>query len=76
MIKKIMTNETLNMLVYKTLQSDYMFFKNVIVFTLLFIVLAVYMLERFFDFLHSGIYAALLKKNRAMPRGKYRFRHV
>jgi hypothetical protein len=64
------------MLVYKTLQSDYMFFKNIVVFTLLFIVLAVYMLERFFDFLHSGVYAALLKKNRDMPRGKYRFRHV
>ena len=76
MIKKILTNETLNMLVYKTLQSDYMFFKNVVVFTLLLIVLAVYMLECFFNFLQSGVNAALLKKNRSMPRGKYRFRHV
>ncbi len=76
MIKKILTNETLNMLVYKTLQSDYMFFKNVVVFTLLFIVLAVYMLECFFNFLQSGVNAALFKKNRSMPRGKYRFRHV
>lgn len=76
MIKKILTNETLNMLVYKTLQSDYMFFKNVIVFALLFIVLTVYMLERFFDFLHSGIYAALLKKNRSVFQKRLRIRHV
>lgn len=76
MIKKMLTNETLNMLVYKTLQSDYMFFKNIVVFTLLFIVLAVYMLERFFDFLQCGVYAALSKKNRSVFQKRLRIRHV